>query len=575
MKSAVNDQHLGQIKTQLNGLDATLDQLQKDIQSFSFVRFVPHLKFYYQDSERILAAGKHGLAAAHILIDGLEPFASVLGLSEDVEDVSAQEKIAQLAQVAPSLLPSVEAAQNELNFALAEIEQLRPQIYPQEIKGIAIRSELTRLKENLPQLQSQLGDIKPLLQELPSLMGVTFTRNYLILFQNDMELRPTGGFITAYAIAQMENGKFSIIASDDIYSLDNESTFLSIPEPILYHLKVSGFFMRDTNFSPDFKKSMQDFQFYYDRIGNIPIDGIVALDTHFVEALLKLSGPISVPGYSLDFGGFPNLPESCKAGGGEFTAENVICRLELYAQKVYLRFGDRKAILGELMGKMVDWALNTPSEQWPELIKLAGGQLGEKHLLIYLHNEKAQGLAEKYNWAGRIQETSEHSDYLHINQANLAGLKSDMYMRRNVKYQVDAAEDGTLTAKLTLTMRNTGAYDGWLNSTARNYLRIYVPLGSELIAHSGGEYLQPQVFEDLGKTVLSNFVLTRPLSESILAFEYKLPFKFEPGQGFDTNQYELLIQKQPGLDAPEYEVGVGDYKALFSLTSDKLVVVEL
>ncbi|OQX50820.1 hypothetical protein B5M47_03145, partial [candidate division CPR3 bacterium 4484_211] len=501
--------------------------------------------------------------------------ASVLGLKEDAQPISTQEKVAQLAAISPSLIPHLDQAQEKMTLTLNELAQIHPEIYPQSLGGFQIKDNLNALQTAIPQIQSGLSDIKPFLLEIPSLLGVDIPKTYLVLFQNDKELRPTGGFITAYALAKLDRGYFSIIFSDDIYNLDPKQSYLPAPAPIIRHLKQKGWWMRDTNFSPDFKQSMQDFKYYYQHTASPPVAGIFALDTQFVESFLELSGPITVPGYNVDPVGYWNLPQSCLTGGNAFTSENVVCRLELYAEKVFKSSKDRKAILGDLMAELVEWALNAPSNKWPELLSLATSQLQEKHLLVYFHNKVIQDLAEKYNWAGRIAgETG--SDYLHINQANLAGLKSDMYMKRKVKQEISVnSETGEVITKLTLTYRNTGAYDGWLNSTARNYIRVYVPKGSQLISASGGEYPQPNVFEDLNKTVFDNFILTRPLSETTLTFEYKLPFYFKPGKNSETNEYRLLIQKQPGLNAPEYEILLGGEIQKFKLTTDEEITFNL
>ena len=79
---------------------------------------------------------------------------------------------------------------------------------------------------------------KPLLKIAPYLLGSEESRTYLILFQNDKELRPTGGFLTAYSIAKVEKGKFEPVLSSDIYSLDDAYyPTEKAPEPIVKYLK--------------------------------------------------------------------------------------------------------------------------------------------------------------------------------------------------------------------------------------------------------------------------------------------------------------------------------------------------
>ena len=82
-----------------------------------------------------------------------------------------------------------------------------------------------------------------------------------------------------------------------------------------------------------------------------------------------------------------------------------------------------------------------------------------------------------------------------------------------------------------------------------NYVRIYVPKGSELISFDGvGDTKDP--YEELGKTVFAGFLEVRPLGVSQINLKYKLPFELE-------DEYNLLIQKQPGKNEPLYSTMIG------------------
>ena len=65
------------------------------------------------------------------------------------------------------------------------------------------------------------------------MLGKDKPRKYLVLFQNDAELRPTGGFLTGFAVIQVDKGKISVIQSDDIYKLDEKfPKRIPAPDPI-------------------------------------------------------------------------------------------------------------------------------------------------------------------------------------------------------------------------------------------------------------------------------------------------------------------------------------------------------
>jgi len=64
-------------------------------------------------------------------------------------------------------------------------------------------------------------------------------------------------------------------------------------------------------------------------------------------------------------------------------------------------------------------------------------EINQKHVLAYFHDDDAQKAAESFNMAGRIMTATETAallaykegewDYLHINNSNMAGAKSNMF----------------------------------------------------------------------------------------------------------------------------------------------------
>ena len=551
LKIGLITQNLPQIQAEVAELDQIRTESAEIYQRLGWLKLIPWVGNYYRDGQHVFEAGEAGIEAAQIMVTALEPF-------EDIE------KLTQLFVTSPQIISQLEEALQKIAGIRAEITQINPQRYPAEIKGFKIRSSLESAIAALDNAEGFLADAGPLLHTLPQALGAKEPQNYLILFQNDKELRPGGGFITAYALVQFNQGVFSILQSDDIYNLDHGHVLLPTPKPIIRFLKVPGFYMRDTNFSPDFKESMEDFLVYYDAAGAPPVAGIIAIDTQFVESFLEITGPISVPEYQQDFSGWPNLPESCRVGGTDFTTENVVCRLELYAEKILSGSSQRKALIGDLMGHLVDWLFTAPPDAWPPILKNVVEQSQTKHLLIYFKNETLQKLAEDYHLAGRLREDFE-TDFLHVSDANLAGAKSDLYMDRRYRLEVKTTDDRRITNKLTLTYTNTGLYDGWLNTTNRDYVRIYVPQGSTLVDSSGGSY-ETTTFEDLGKTVFDNFLQTPPLQTIEFMVEYQLPLEVSRKS---SREYELLIQKQPGKGAEEWAVVVNGEERVILLDRDE------
>lgn len=227
------------------------------------------------------------------------------------------------------------------------------------------------------------------------------------------------------------------------------------------------------------------------------------------------------------------------------------------------------------MQQMMDKAMSAPKSTWPNLLGTTINALREKHLLLYFKDSQAQIAAEKINFAGRLNQYD--GDYLHINEANFAGAKSNLYIQEKVKQSAKKGKDDQITKSLTIEYKYPRRADNCslerkgglcLAGIYRDFIRIYVPKGSKLVKSSGTE-VPITASEDLGKTVFEGFFTIRPEGTAKIELEYTTPLKV-------GNEYKLLIQKQPGVKGHTYEVeAFGRKQKAFPLTTDKELIVKL
>lgn len=127
---------------------------------------------------------------------------------------------------------------------------------------------------------------------------------------------------------------------------------------------------------------------------------------------------------------------------------------------------------------------------------------------------------------------------------------------------IDRNNDGTIVKTITIEYKNPHkpsncdleAGQLCLNALLRDWIRIYVPKGSELISSQGSE-VKIITTEDLGKTVFEGFITVKPLGFAVYTLKYKLPFKIK-----NDGTLPLLIQKQPGTSGNEYIIKVNGKK---------------
>jgi len=163
-----------------------------------------------------------GLEAAEIALEAIKPYADLLGFEGDhgFEGQTAEERVIFVVQTLEKISPQLEEISGKANYLYSEIEAISPRRYPESFRGLAVREKMVGLQEMVGQLAEAVSSAKPALAILPRLLGEPDEKYYFLLFQNDGEIRPTGGFMTAYAILKVHHGKITPLKSEDIYSLD-------------------------------------------------------------------------------------------------------------------------------------------------------------------------------------------------------------------------------------------------------------------------------------------------------------------------------------------------------------------
>jgi len=219
---------------------------------------------------------------------------------------------------------------------------------------------------------------------------------------------------------------------------------------------------------------------------------------------------------------------------------------------------------------------SSPKLYWGPLFQAMLTQISEKHILFNMYNNQAQTGLEGLNAAGRIMAFD--GDYLHINEANFGGAKSNMFVTENVTQDYSIGSDGTITKTIAVSYKNPFPPSDCnlergnlcLNAVLRDWFRVYVPKASKLTANQGSE-VKMKTYDELGKTVFEGFITVRPQGVAKLTLTYILPFKLA-----DNSVLPLMIQKQPGTNANGYLINTGGRKLEeFKLSADKTLNLNL
>lgn len=539
----LKEQDIAAAREELAKTQTQVGVLESKLHGLAFLKFVPLASGYYNDADHLIKAGSYSIDAGIVTADALIPYVDVLGLKGKgtFTGGTAQDRIRTAVKTMGKVVPQIDKIEEKLKLAQKEVDQVNPKHYPPIGKLKKVREGLEQARNVMDGAVIAVGQGKPLIKALPSLLGENEGRKYLMLFQNDAELRPTGGFLTYYSVFRVEEGDIKVDNSSDIYSLDNSIGSHGAASPIIkkYFPSVSQQFIRDINLSPDFIVSMKDFDALYQKSSQkSDVDGIIAVNTHFFVNIIRILGEVEADGLKFTADNDP----ACDCPQVVYALENEISRPVNYVKT------NRKGLLGDLMLATLNKALkSSPKLYWGRLFQQFIIDANEKNILFALNDKNAQQGIEALNWAGRVKDFN--GDYLYVNDANFGGQKSNLFVVKSMEVDYTIGSNGTVKKKVTIDYKNPKPHSDCnlergglcLNATLRNYQRVLVPKGSVLDSSKGSQ-VKVGTSEDLGKTVFDAFFTVNPLGKATVTYEYTLPFK--PSGGV----LPLLIQKQPGVD---------------------------
>ena len=494
-----------------------------------------------RDVSFILSAGLN-LSKASVRISDLAlHLDELLGsdINNSFESLDRNKK-RKLLQVAYESSPEFHGIKANIDLSIDSLSRINP-------NGIffPVKDQLGLLKENIEEVSSLMNKILPISEMLPKLAGYPSPANYLIVLQNSDELRPTGGFIGTYGILQMDSGEIERLDTHDIYHLDmpvKDKVNVAPPEPIKKYL-VDKWYMRDSNWSPDWSESAQKINWFYDLenskfpkpdINNFV--GVIGITPEFVTDLLSFIGPLEV-------------------NGETYTKDNFVDLLQYKVEKGYVHLGvpswHRKEEVGDILAKLKKELLGMPTDKLSEIVNLVDNNLARKNILFYFNDLAIQEVAKNSNFAGEIKQTD--SDFVMVVDANMGAYKTDAVMGKSIEYSLDQGING-LFAKLKINYSHRGSFD-WKTTRYRSYTRIYVPRGSQLIKSWGGDKEQVDVYDEGDKTVFAGFISIEPGKINNIYLEYKLPDRINI-QVIAQKEYSLYFQKQAGAKIEELKLSL-------------------
>ena len=563
--SLVNDRDLVAYETNLQKVQDDLNNLRNERNSkIGHLKNFPYIKDFYADIDTFINTGLKLVEAGKEVRPVIEPFADAMGVrvskDQEVKKIGFAEAVSTWVSVMPKVAQNLDPIINKLDEAGKELNKVDAKKYNINILGI-YKNDLSHVilfaQNSLSQVRSYGPDTKEALLIFPGVLGVgTGEQRYMIIMQNNAEIRATGGFWTNFATFKIKNALLtSDFTSKDMYSVDialdavdKYVTFPTAPAAYKQHLKVERLFARDTNISPDFPTAITQFNVYYNmaqRVNSVdfkPVNGYIGINTEVVKEFMEITGPVNV-------------------NGVVFNKDNVVLELEKIASLSLAQQANRKKVLGDLMFAMLKNVFESDSFLWPQLINKGVDLMNRKQVLVYLNDPNAQRLIEKYGYGGRIVQQPAGTDYQYFVSTNLGGDKTNMFVKKEVSSSA-VMDNGKIlkTVKVKYTYPQPSSEYADFVKRYQDWYRLYVPEEAEFVSLTGNQDQDVYQAKERGKVYFGGFLTLEPNETKEVEFKYYLPASYAK-----SKQYNLYIQKQSGTYQESYSFD------LFGSKSNKVI----
>lgn len=554
---------------------ATLVQASKALQSLD-----PKLaQSKFSDAEQQFRAAQQGLRSFRLLADSfstLIPAAAkvrsgnaVVQAGRDIAEAGSTiaDTLATLAaakdhpetdftQLVQSTQPAFASTESLLNDAVVQLAKVREQDIPE-----AQRPMFQNIASSLPQLSNAMKRLNAGWSFFTRVLGTKGTQRFLVLFQNNLEVRPTGGFIGSVALLDVADGKITKLAVPGGGSYDYKGQLnekVIAPEPL--HIVNPLWQLQDANWWPDFPTSAQKVMWFYEHSGGSTVDGVLAMTPDLMMNLLRITGPIDM---AADYGVVIN-------------ADNFLPTMLAAIDSTDAK---PKQIIADLVPKVLDTIFRTAPSDAFSLVSTFEHAASEKQLLFYFPDAQQEATVKDLGWAGELRTAPK--DYLAVIDSNIGGGKTDGVIDETIFHDATIANDGHVDVTVKIQRTHYGTENDPVTG-ARNidYVRVYVPQGSVLQHVDGFEKIDPKRFQipdadavidpdiekvegrpvvdeltgtrvttEFGKTVFGNWIGIAPGESVTATITYRLPFRVVAQKSFwrtTTGTYSALFQKQSG-----------------------------
>jgi hypothetical protein len=627
----LGNKDLTRLDAYVTEINAEFDKIVEIVNRYEFLNELGFTKGYYHnlqvageiiDKSQILLTEtvpefKVILQSVGYRVDPNEPLPA-----EGVEGTEAAEgeeenSLNGLLKEMPRIIQLYESSEPQIFDLIETFNKIDPEYIPSIGSG-SWRQRVVDLQALTADVPSISAQVKEVLALLPELLGAESPTTYLVIFQNEKEMRASGGLLTAFGTVTVDKGDIGDeISATDMWDLEGfvrETLGVNAGPASFNPYEVNpeyvnpywGFYQniygqnflmnngcgatalraQDSGLYPDLYWTMDIFSDYYD-VASLynPVkypayDHILILNTFFASDIVSLVEPLTI-----------------ESNGAQITSENLAREIFAETSTAPLDPSIRKSYIGEVASAVQDKITSLSAEQFMSLGQMLIRTIQAKNIAFSSKDEQVQAYFDELGLSGRIEKNFA-GDYFHLNEAQNCALKSNFYVRNTTTQTVNIDAEGDISKVIRVDWKNDhviqpGEENIISSSWAffyRAWVRVFAPegsafTGSDGLGRSGPLWYEPFDYYDstMEKQMQDNIIYfdqrrftdADPIPEQQLIVTYDLPqsLKYDP-----LNGYRLLIQKHPGKQDEQNTVNINDNGTItsitFTLDRDKVVTYQ-
>lgn len=528
LNEATKSLEKGDLEKSFSSIDSSkrgLNEVENVLKSVQSLKEISFFKNFLVKGDDLVSLFDTAITAIESSAKGVEDlyqgFKAVTGESSKESKIFFDSSLTQLSLAGESLA--------RIDIKLSDESFING--YP-----VFLKNRILSLKEKLNSYKKLVDSARATAILLPSLTGGG-SKSYLVLLQNNGELRPTGGFIGSVAKITFENGKLKKVDTNDVYALDGQlSIHVEPPKELKDGLNQKDWFLRDSNWEPDFPTAARQAEWFFGKETGENVNGVIAIDITSIQDLLSVIGALDITDYDK-----------------KITDANLFQEAITHAEVGFFPGSQaKKSFLTALENQLFNKLFFVPNQNWPGIVRSLGRSLEQKHISIYLNDPKLFSYVVSQNWQASLPRVADPiegqtSDLLVPVEANVGANKANFYIDRKYNLETVIGKEGDIRHRLKITYTNRSPADTFPAGSYKNRMRIYLPFGTRLFRVLWGDTditKSVTTFADYGRSAIS-FLIELPAKESKdLVVDYTFPgsLGFKDGKAL----YKLDVIKQAG-----------------------------